>query len=101
MPLGPDAVDPDRDRHRPVGRDRLDRRIARRVLVLGLHRILEVEDHEIGRQSARLLDRARVGRRQEQQRPHCEQVDVAFHFRSAHHRRIMRRNRLTGEEVWS
>ena len=49
---------------------------------------------------ARLGDRARVRGRQEQHRPHGEQVDgfVAFRFRSAHGRRIMPRNMEAREE---
>ena len=80
MPLGPDAIDPDRDWHRPGARDRLDRRLARRVLVLRLHRILEVEHDEVGARLARLRDGARIRRGQEQQRPHGEQVDALVAF---------------------
>ena len=71
-----------------------------RRLVLGLHRIFEVEHDEVGAGLARLGDRARVRGRQEQQRPHGEQVDalVVFRFRYGHGRRIMPRNREAGEE---
>ena len=68
MLAGSRAVDPDRDRHRPVERDGLDRGAAGRFLVLGFHRILQVEDDEIGGARPCLVDRARVARREEQHR---------------------------------
>jgi hypothetical protein len=72
MPFGPDAVDADRHRHRPRYRCRLHGRSSRLVLVLGLHRIFEVEHDEIGPSLTRLGDRAWVRGGQEQNRPHGE-----------------------------
>ena len=84
MPFGVGAVDPDRDRHRPWLLDRRDRRLARGILVLRLHRILKVEDDQVGIAFARLRDGARVAGRQEQQRPLVEQVDASCRFSFTH-----------------
>jgi hypothetical protein len=100
MPLGPNAVHSDGDRHSPFRRNRRDSSRASIILVFGFHGIFEVEHDEIGRRLPRLGDGARVGRRQEQHRPHGEQVDasVVFSFRSVHHRRIMPEIRNSGED---
>jgi regulator of protease activity HflC (stomatin/prohibitin superfamily) len=91
VPLAPDAIDPDRDRHTPFGGNRLDGRSAGGALVGALHRILEVEDDEIGARITRLCNCAWVGRGEKEQRPYGEQVDalVVFPFRYSHGRRIM------------
>jgi hypothetical protein len=75
MPFAPDAVHPDRDRHRPVARHSLDRRMARGRLVRQLHRVLEVEDYEVGAGLPCLGDRPRVGCGEKQQLPYAEKVD--------------------------
>ena len=66
MPLATNRIHPDRDRHRPFVRNGLDRRIARGLLVFRLHRIFEIEHHQIGAESAGFGDRSVVRRGQEQ-----------------------------------
>ena len=62
MPRRVDAVDPDEHlaRAEAAGLHRLDDLMARLLLGLGRDRVLEIEDHAVDRQRARLLDRARV-----------------------------------------
>ena len=60
----------------------IDRGFASRILVLALHRILEVQHHEVGGERSGLVDRPRVGCRQKQQRPDREQVDAHADFAS-------------------
>jgi hypothetical protein len=72
----PGLVDPDRHRPAAIALERRRRRgVARARLVLLAHRVLEVEDHEVGVELARLLDGARIGGRQEQQRPAMAKLD--------------------------
>ena len=100
MPLRADAVDADRDRHSPLGSHRCKRRIARRDFVDRLHRVFQVEDDKVRSSLTRFFDRSRVGRGQEENRPHGEQVDVlvVFRFRYSHGRRIMPSLREVGGE---
>ena len=81
----------------PIG---IDRRVARCPLFFGLHGVFEVENDEVGAGLAGLSDRARIGGRQEENRPDGEQVEalVAFCFRLHHHGRIMRPTGQIGEE---
>ena len=61
-PLGVEPVDADDDlaRAEPAGRHRRHHLRPRRFLAVGRDRIFEVEDDRVGRQRARLLDRAGV-----------------------------------------
>jgi len=91
VPFGTDAVDPDRNRHRPFAPYRLDRSLARAVLVLRLHSILKVEHDEVGPRFSSFLNRPRIGRGQEQHRPYAEKVQahVRFRFPAPRRRRII------------
>ena len=63
------GIDPDRHRLAAEAlRRRLDRRRAGGILVLFAHRILQIEDDEVGIERARLFDRAWIGGGQEEQR---------------------------------
>ena len=101
MPLGADAVDPDRDRHRPVISDRLDSGPASAGFVFRAYCILQVENDEIAPGAPGLFNRPVVRSGQEQEGPDCEQVDalVAFCFRYSHDRRIMPEKGQTGEDL--
>ena len=61
-PVGIEPVDPDADGARgPIElEERLDRPLAREVLVLGGHGVLEIEEHQVRPQVRRLLERALV-----------------------------------------
>ena len=81
-----DAVDPDRDRHRPVApRPLRPRPLARPSLSSGFTASSRSRTTRSAPALARLGDRPRVGRGQEQHRPYGEQVDAsaAFRFRFA------------------